>query len=148
MFLIVLILMGIISFDSLLAQEKTEDIPKKNEPSPSKKRDRVRNPFLLPPGVYLYSKQGAGPVPKEEVKGHEGKVEEPQPPSLKVKAILISDQIRLATIASHIVAVGDKIDEETILEIEKDRVILGKGNGKRTLRLQQSPVQLTIEQER
>ena len=148
MFPVFIILMGIISFDSSLAQEKTGDVPKKNKASQSQERDSVRNPFLLPPGVYLPSKQGVGSLPKEKVKVHEVRVEEPEPPSLKVKAILISDQIRLATIASHIVAVGDKIDEETILEIKKDRVILGKGNSKRTLHLHQSPVQLTIEQEK
>jgi hypothetical protein len=147
-FSIVLILAVIISFESSLAQEKTEDDAKKNEASQSKKGDRVRNPFLLPSGVYLPSKQGVGSVPKEKVKVHEVRVEEPEPPSLKVKAILISDQIRLAAIASRIVAVGDKIDGETILEIKKDRVILGRGNSKRTLHLHQSPVQLAIEQER
>jgi len=148
---VALILVAFVSFDSAFAQAGTKEMLQKDEEGPSQKRSQetgLRNPFLLPPGVYLPSKPGVGSAPKEKVKVHEVRVEEPEPPSLKVKAILISDQIRLATIASHIVAVGDKIDEETILEIKKDRVILGKGNSKRTLHLHQSPVQLTIEQER
>jgi len=54
----------------------------------------------------------------------------------------------LATIGSHIVAVGDKLNGETILEIKNDRVILGKGDRKTTLHLHQSPVQLTIEEKK
>jgi hypothetical protein len=52
----------------------------------------------------------------------------------------------LASIDRHIVTVGDSIHGEKVLEIRKDRVILGKGDQKRTLLLPQSPVALTIEQ--
>jgi predicted mannosyl-3-phosphoglycerate phosphatase (HAD superfamily) len=65
---------------------------------------------------------------------------------LKVKAILISDHVRLALIDRHIVTVGDSIHDEKILEIRTDRVILGKGDQKRTLLLSQSPVPLTVEE--
>jgi hypothetical protein len=63
-----------------------------------------------------------------------------------VKAILISDHARLALIDRHIVTVGDSIHGEKVLEINTDRVILGKGEQKRTLLLSQSPVRLTVEQ--
>jgi hypothetical protein len=69
----------------------------------------------------------------------------PSSPSLKVKAILISDRIRLASVDRYIVTVGDSIRDEKILEIRDDRVILGKGNNIRTLLLYQSPVQITVE---
>jgi hypothetical protein len=123
-------------------------MPQKDEESPSPKNSeetRLRNPFLLPPGVYLLSKEGGAPVHKEKSTGADAKLEEIEISPFKVRAILISNQIRLATIGSHIVAVGDKLNGETILEIKNDRVILGKGDTKRTLHLQQSPVQLTIE---
>jgi hypothetical protein len=147
--IIVLILMILLSFDSAFPQEETKERLQKDEGSPSQKKSegtRLRNPFLLPPGVYFLSKEGAGSVRKEKGKGPEAKLEEIETSPFKVRAILISDQIRLATIGSHIVTVGDKIDGETISEIKSDRVIIGKGDRKRTLLLRQSPVQLTIEE--
>jgi hypothetical protein len=99
-----------------------------------------RDPFLLPPGVHLLSKIGTGTP--SGVKGLPPKIETDR----GVKAILIADHIRLASIDRHIVTVGDSIHGEKVLEIRKDRVILGKGDQKRTLLLPQSPVALTIEQ--
>jgi hypothetical protein len=99
---------------------------------------RGRDPFLLPPGVHLLSKTGA-PL---GVKGVPPKTETDR----GVKAILIADHIRLALIDHHIVTVGDSIRDEKVLEINSDRVILGKGNQKRTLLLSQSPVLLTVEE--
>jgi type II secretory pathway component PulC len=145
---IAFILMEIISSISSSAQDQTTDMSRKNGPSQSRKTTQIRNPFLLPPGIYFLSKEGAAPVRKEKVPKPEAKIEKIETPSFKVRAILISDQIRLATIGSHIVAVGDKLDDETILAIQNDRVILGKGDGKRTLHLHQSPVQLTIEEKK
>ena len=147
--IVVLILMIFVSFDSAFPQAETKEMLQNDEESPSQKKSqgtRVRNPFLLPPGVYFLSKEGAGPGRKEKGKGPEAKLEEMETSLYKVRAILISDQIRLATIGSYIVTVGDKIDGETIFEIKSDRVILGKGDRKRTLHLRQSPVQLTIEE--
>jgi hypothetical protein len=109
---------------------------------------QARDPFLLPLGVYLLSKEGEAPVRKEKVTKPEAKIEKTETPSFKVRAILISGQVRLATIGPHIVTVGDQLDDETILEIENDRVILGRGDKKRTLHLQQSPVQLTVEEKK
>jgi len=97
-----------------------------------------RDPFLLPPGVHLLSKIGA-PL---GVKGLPPKTETDR----GVKAILIADHIRLALIDRHIVTVGDSLRDEKVLEIKTDRVILGKGDQKRTLLLPQSPVSLTVEE--
>jgi hypothetical protein len=97
-----------------------------------------RDPFLLPPGVHLLSKTGA-PL---GVKGTPPKIETDR----GVKAILIADHIQLALIDHHIVTVGDSIRDEKVLEIKTGRVILGKGDQKRTLLLSQSPVLLTVEE--
>lgn len=147
--IVVLILIIFVPFGSAFPQAETKEMLRKDEESPSRKKSqgtRLRNPFFLPPGVHVLSKEGAGFVRKEKGKGPEAKLEEIETSPLKVRAILISDQIRLATIGSHIVAVGDKLNGETILEIKNDRVILGKGDRKRTLHLHQSPVQLTVEE--
>lgn len=101
-----------------------------------------RDPFVLPSGVRLLSKSDTTSVTKGELSTNEIK---PMDIPLKVNAILIGDRIRLASINRHIVTVGDSIHDEKILEIKNDRVILGKGDKKRTLHLSQSPVQLTIE---
>ena len=143
--------MILVSFDSAFPQAGTKEMLKKDQESPSQKKAAdtpSRNPFLLPWGVYLLSKEGAAPVRKEKATGPDAKLEEAEISPFKVRAILISDQIRLATIGSQIVAEGDKLNDETILEIKKDRVILGKEDRKRTLHLHQSPVQLTIEEKK
>jgi len=146
--LVALILSVFVCFDSAFPQTEPKGMLQKDEESPSQKKSeetRLRNPFLLPPGVYLLSKEGAGPVRKEKAIGPDAKLEETETSPFKVRAILIGDQIRLATIGPHIVAVGDKINDETILEIKNDRVVLGKGDRKRTLHLHQSPFHLTTE---
>jgi hypothetical protein len=101
-----------------------------------------RDPFSLPPRVHLRSRGDTLSVTKGSLSTKEIK---PSSPSLKVKAILISDRIRLASIDRYIVTVGDSIRDEKILEIKNDRVILGKGNNLRTLLLYQSPIQITVE---
>jgi len=101
-------------------------------------QESSRDPFLLPPGVYLLSKIES----PQGMKGVFTKAETDAP----LKAILISDHIRLALIDRHIVTVGDPIHGEKVLEIRKDRVILGKGEQKKTLLLPQSPVPLTVEE--
>ncbi len=102
-------------------------------------RESGRDPFALPPGAGLLSKEkttsGTQEVSSKDI----------SPPSLKINAILISDRIRLASIDRHIVTVGDAIHDEKVLEIKNDRVILGKGDKTRILLLSQSPVQLSVE---
>jgi len=105
-----------------------------------------KNPFFLPPGVYLLTKSDAPSVKKEKAPKLEAKLPEYHPPPLEVKAILISDHVRLASIDQQIVTIGDAIHGERILEIEADRVILGRGDKRRTLFLPQSPLLLTVEE--
>ena len=64
---------------------------------------------------------------------------------MRVKAILISDTIRLAAVDKYIVGIGDSIKDEKVLEIKTDRVVLGKGDNKRTLLLSQSQIPLRVE---
>lgn len=127
------ILAGIPPIDPIRANGQTKErtiLPQKGG----------RDPFLLPPGVHLLSKTGTA-------SGRTGSQSSNIPsPSFMVKAILISDHARLALIDRHIVTVGDSIHGEKVLEINTDRVILGKGEQKRTLLLSQSPVRLTVEQ--
>jgi hypothetical protein len=99
-----------------------------------------RNPFLLPPGVHLLSKIGATSGRTNSLPG------DIPSRSFMLTAILISDHARLALIDRHIVTVGDSVHGEKVLEIMTDRVILGKGEQKKTLLLSQSPVRLTVEQ--
>jgi len=100
-----------------------------------------RNPFLLPSGIRLLSKN-------EPVLGKsETKPKEASPLPLKVNAILISDHIRLASIDRNIVTVGDSIFDEMVLEIKADQVVLGKGGKKRTIFLDQSPIKITVERQ-
>jgi hypothetical protein len=103
----------------------------------------LRDPFIFPSGVHLLSKKDTPTVTRSGLSTMEIK---PSPLPLKVNAILISDHIRLASIDRYIVTVGDSIHDEKVLEIRNDRVILGKGDNKRTLLLSQSPVQLTVEE--
>jgi hypothetical protein len=105
-----------------------------------------RDPFLLPSGVRLLSKSDAASGTKGILSKADGKRNDISSSPLKVKAILISDHVRLALIDRHIVTVGDTIHDEKILEIKADRVILGKGDQKRTLLLSQSAVLLTVEE--
>jgi hypothetical protein len=102
-----------------------------------------RDPFLLPLGVHLLSKIGTAVGVRGGPLGTGNKLDENP---MKLKAILISDHARLTVIGRHIVTVGDSIQGEKVLEIKTDRVILGKGDQKRTLLLSQSPVRLTVEE--
>jgi hypothetical protein len=110
-------------------------------------RESARDPFVLPPGVRLLSKTDTNSVTKGAVSSGATSTTEikPMETPLKVTAILVSDHIRLASVNGYIVTVGDSIHDERVLEIKNDRVILGKGDKKRTLLLSQSPVQLTVE---
>ena len=98
-----------------------------------------KDPFLLPSGIRLLSKNVSIPGKSET------KPIDTSPLPLKVNAILISDHIRLASIDRHIVTIGDSIFDEKVLEIKADQVVLGKGDKKRTIFLDQSPIKLTVE---
>lgn len=144
-FAIVLIFINLVAAESALAQAQ------KGEMSPPKKKTLEeksgRDPFLFPRGIYPLSKGSPSSVTKERGEKSDTKFGETSPLPLKVRAILISDHLRLATIDRFVVTVGDTIRAERVLEIKNDRVILGKGDKKRTLPLYQSPVKLTTEKE-
>jgi len=109
-------------------------------------QERGKDPFLLPSGIHLLSKIDTASGTKGISSKTDSKPNDMLPSPLKVKAILISDHVRLALIDRHIVTAGDSIQDEKVLEIKTDRVILGKGDQKRTLLLSQSPVLLTVEE--
>lgn len=115
---------------------------------PALSQEMRKDPFSMPPGVRLLSKET--PVKEEKtiqpiavVKPNEIK---PAETPLTLKAILISDHVRLASIDRSIVTVGDTVNGEKILEIRPDRVILEKEGKKRTVLLDQSPVKLAVEE--
>lgn len=122
-----------------------------NKNTISQIRDRSiysrRDPFSLPSGIFHISNQPTTLMekkvgPSSQPKPHEVKsVEIP----LKLKAILIGDHIRLASINQRILTIGDEINGEKILEIHSDRVILGKGKDRRTILLDQSPLKIKVE---
>jgi hypothetical protein len=131
--------------------------PQKDKMNPSLERKvegrYERNPFFLPSGVHLHSMskgksslETKEAVQKRETKSLDIPAEIPPAP-LRVKAILISNRIRLAVIDRYILTVGDAIKDEKVLEIEPDRVILGKGDQKRTLLLSQSHLPIMVEKE-
>lgn len=143
--LIFSISLGTIMVDRTSAQipPKTADLKTKgtvSEPGRIESR-RERDPFLLPQGVLHLSA-----VPRDLSLKRDEKPKDIPLPSLEVKAILISDRLRLASIDRQIVTVGDLIQDEKVLEIQRDRVIMGKGDKKRSLLLKQSPVRITPEQ--
>ncbi len=122
------------------------------------KPEKERDPFRLPPGVKSLM-PGAEEREKkgEKRKANQGKtvVElpaqvAPEPethlPPLKLKAILISEQLRLAAIEDRLVTEGAMIGQEEVLEIKPDRVILGRGAKRRTIYLPQSSVPLLVEE--
>jgi len=138
------LILSFIIFGIILAEPIKARGELKRKVSPS--RERGRDPFQLPEGIRLLSKIDSVQGAKGTNSKSETKPIEISPLPLKVKTILISDHIRLASIDQHIVTVGDLIHDEKVLEIDTDRVILGKGDKKRTLLLIQSPIQLTVEE--
>jgi hypothetical protein len=109
-------------------------------------QERGRDPFRLPEGIRLLSKIDSVQGAKGTNSTSEAKPTDISPPPLKVKAILISDHIRLASINRYIVKVGDLINDERVLEIKPNQVILGKEGKKRSIFLDQSPIKLTVEE--
>jgi hypothetical protein len=133
------ILVGITLMDPIVANGQSKERTILSQ-------ERGKDPFLLPSGVHLLSKIDTASRTKGISSKTDSKPNDMLPSPLKVKAILISDHVRLALIDRHIVTAGDSIQDEKVLEIKTDRVILGKGDQKRTLLLSQSPVLLTVEE--
>lgn len=142
MFILMIIFVSVIFF------METGEIHAQIKKRPSLIQESRKDPFSLPSGVRPLSKEA--PVQEDrksqpittEIKPVEIK---PAETPLKLKAILISDHVRLASIDRSIVTVGDLINSEKVLEIWADRVILEKEGKKRTILLDQSPVKITVE---
>ncbi|MCX8118571.1 MAG: hypothetical protein N3G78_11635 [Desulfobacterota bacterium] len=128
---------------ALLTQEVGFTQPKKRDPGPPR-----RDPFALPPGIRHHSQEtpsipvGSPSQPPAEIKPAETQSPEP---TFKLKAILIRDHVRLASIGRSLVTIGDTVEGEKVVEIRPDRVILEKEGKKRTLYLDQSPIQIKVE---
>lgn len=121
------------------------------------KQEKGRDPFRLPPGIKLLASKGEEEkkVKREEREDQKKTTmvesvsdQQPQPSfsPLVLRAILISDRIRLAAIEEKIVTEGTIICGEKVLEIKPDRVILDQGGKRRTLYLPQSSVPLIVEE--
>ena len=136
-------------FKPLSAQAQTGQVLGENKGTRILKKDSggtpERNPFSLPPGIRLRSKDNTASG-NTEIPPMLAMKPPASPAPVRVKAILISDRIRLTLIDHQVLTVGDSVGEESILEIEKDRVILGKGDKRRTIFLPQSPVRLSVEE--
>ena len=147
-YLIFCISLGTLLADRALAQSsKTLDQKTKGTVLKQEKTGLTgkRDPFVLPRGVRNLTDMAKDPQPKSDDKPSDDKHKDILSPTLEVNAILISDRLRLASIDHQIATVGDLIHDERILEIQTDRIVLEKGDKKRTLLLKQSPVRLTIE---
>jgi hypothetical protein len=98
-----------------------------------------KDPFMFPKGLNPYQKKRSN---KKEAKAPVKKTikvieQEDKLLSIKVTSILISEDQRVATIdrVPYVVTIGDRIDNEQVLEILRDRVILGKDGRKRAILL-------------
>ena len=80
-----------------------------------------RNPFLT----------------EEEVKG-------PGSDGLEVKTIIVGPPRSVAVVDGHTVLLGEKIAEETVVEIRSDAVILEREGRRRTLRLSEPSVSVEV----
>ena len=138
---IILILVTV--FVSMTPLMETGEVNAQLKKKPSLFQETRKDPFSLPSGVRLLSKES---LVQEDKRLQPIAEIKPVETLLKLKAILISDHIRLASIDRSIVSIGDFINGEKVLEIRPDRVILGKEGKKRTLLLDQSPIKLTVEE--
>lgn len=83
-----------------------------------------RNPFLTP------QEEAPLPPPERVVEGPSGLA------PIQVRAILVSEGKRIAMIDGRVVAEGDLIGEEEVLEIRPRAVVLRKGTQTRTVEMQ------------
>jgi hypothetical protein len=113
---------------------------------PSFGHEARRDPFSLPAGIRLLSQESQRQEEKLILSKKESLLIPPVEPPLKLKAILIGDHVRLASIDRFIVTVGDSVNDERVIEIRPDRVILGKEGKTRAIFLDQSRVKLTVEE--
>lgn len=84
-----------------------------------------RNPFLT----------------EEEARGGGGGTD-----GLKVKTIIVGRAKSVATIDHKTVGVGDKVNEETIVEIHPDAVILEREGRRRTLKVSEPSISIKVKE--
>lgn len=84
-----------------------------------------RNPFLTP-AEEAASQQLVAKAPEAT----------PGFATLRVRAILISEGRKIATINGHVVTEGDWVGQERVLEIRPQAVVLQKGADRRTVELE------------
>lgn len=65
---------------------------------------------------------------------------------LKIKAIIVGRPKSVATIDGKSVAVGEKIGEETVVEIRPDAVVLELDGTKRTLKVSEPAVSVEVKE--
>ena len=102
--------------------------------SPPPLIESIRNPFVLPEGVYLKSA-----------------VVQEQPPDpvggdLILQAIMIGSRSQTATISNYIYQVGDIVNGKKIVDIEPDQVVLEDDDERLVLRLNRQPFRLGVRQ--
>ena len=117
--IIFILIMAFVFVTPLLREEAHGQLKK----APSLIYETRKDSFSLPAGIRPLSKEMKAPEEKITV----SKIEIPSVDTpLKLRAILISDHVRLASIDRSIVTVGDLIHGEKVLEIRPDRVLLEK----------------------
>jgi hypothetical protein len=97
-----------------------------------------RDPFALPPGIVSASatagKEGQGEAAVEEQ------------PTVRLTAILISGQTRLAVINEKVVGEGDRVNQEEIISITPEQVILRGPFGRRVLPVARPQTKVKVHQ--
>lgn len=100
-------------------------------PSPG---DPSRNPFALPPGVRLLAEPsgvGEGGASQQEL----AKAAVPAPPARQLNGILVGPRDRFAIIDGTLVRLGESLEGDRVIDIQRDRVVLARDGQQRTLRL-------------
>ncbi len=143
-----LYLLAVVLFEPIICVPSMGTVHAQKQ-KPSMIPELRKDPFSLPPGIRPLSQET--PVPHEKKKQQfvdELKPIETKPEEIpvKLKAVLITDHIRLASIDRFIVTIGDLIHGEKVKEIHPDRVVLEKEGKKRILLLDQTSVKIKVEE--
>ncbi len=113
-----------------------ENFSDRRPPTEDESEGEVRNPFLLPDGVYL----------KSELINEEKPAEPEGEPSLQ--AITITKKNRIATINNFNFEVGDIAFGKKVVAISSDRVILENDAERTTLTLKNSYFRIKVNKDR
>jgi hypothetical protein len=113
-----------------MTEDKSYDILESTLKEILQEKGQGRDPFQLPPGTKLkITAQGKSP---KDIKPH----------TKKITAILITDSQKIASINHKVVAVGDLINGERVLDIKPDRVILERDGRKHIIMLEKDIIHL------